>query len=91
MLDTSDRKHIDTIARKVVREETADMRVELNRIGVLLEDMDSTIATMLELLVINLDIKTQVEDHEPRISKLETNQAMFSSTLRSHSRQLKAR
>lgn len=59
--------------RTIVREETLDLRVELDKQSILLEDMDSTLATVLELLVINLDIKTQAE------------------TLRSHSRQLKAK
>ncbi len=87
MLDIDDHQKVRTI----VREETLDLRVELDRIGILLEDMDSTIATMLELLVINLDIKTQVEDHEPRITNLESSNTMFAKTLRSHARQLKTR
>lgn len=69
MLNMDDRQQIRTI----VREETLDLRVELDKQSILLEDMDSTLATVLELLVINLDIKTQAE------------------TLRSHSRQLKAK
>lgn len=64
-----------------------DSRV--NRVEVLLEDTNSTVKVMLGMLSDNLKVKTQVDDHESRLTEIETTQPNIIATLTLHSKQLK--
>lgn len=75
--------------RKIVREETDDMRQEIYRIAVMQEDTQEDVKTILEMLSDNLSVKTTVTDHDLRIAKLESDQSMLTETVTVHSRQLK--
>jgi signal transduction histidine kinase len=56
--------------REIVREETADMRTELTRIGGLLESLEHKFDAVTEAISKNLRVTRQVTQ---RITKLETD------------------
>lgn len=76
--------------RKIVREETADIRAELFKQGVLAEDTNDKLRVVLETLSENLKVKRKVDTHEERLDDIEAEQNLLKSTVALHSRQLKA-
>jgi hypothetical protein len=82
----------------IVREETADMRhdiaelkLEVRRIGLIQEDMQDDLKTVLEMLSDALGIRPVVRAHGIRLAALEQEQLLARRTLSSHSRELKNR
>ena len=59
------------------------------RVEVLLEDTNSSVKHMEELLSDNLKVKSRVDNHEARLRDIETKQPMIISTISMHSKQLK--
>ena len=70
-----------------LRFEGLDTRVY--RVEVLLEDTYSTVKHMIEMISDNLKVKSRVDNHEARLTDVETKQPMIISTLALHSKQLK--
>lgn len=75
--------------REIVRDEVADIRQEQYRQAVLLEDVQSDLKTVLEMLSANLTVKKQVSSHGERLGAVETTQSMLVTTVKAHSRKLK--
>ncbi len=59
------------------------------RVEVLLEDTYSTVKHMIEMISDNLKVKSRVNNHEARLTDVETKQPLIISTLAMHSKQLK--
>lgn len=76
--------------RKIVREEINELKEEVTKQGVLLEDLHAKFDKNIDLLSAELKIKTKVDIHETRIDGLETNQSLLKTTVALHSRQLGA-
>lgn len=57
--------------------------------GVLLEDLQGDMSTVLEMLSDNLKVQAQVTKHDQRIDMVEINQQLMTLTLGDHTRQLK--
>lgn len=88
--------------REIAREEITDspiiitllsgvdeLKTDLRRMGVVVENIDSKLDVVLEVLSDTARNANRVFGHEERISKLESHQKLISKTLRLHSRQLK--
>jgi DNA anti-recombination protein RmuC len=80
----------ENTVRKIVREETADMRQEITRIGGLLESLEHQFKTVAEAISKNLRVTRRITDHTQRITKLETDNHLTKRTVTLHSRQLKS-
>jgi len=76
--------------RKIVREETADMRQEITRIGILLESLEHQFKAVLEAVSESLQLIRRIDDHAQRITQLETDSRLMKRTVTFHSRQLKS-
>lgn len=68
---------------------TSFVKNEIRRLEVLMEHTDSNVNSMLGMLSDNLKVKTQVDNHENRLTNIEVNQPIIISTLALHSKQLK--
>lgn len=89
--------------KEIVREEVADIRDEqlrqgtildehtklFNDHGVLIEDMNSKVSALAELVDENLTMNRQVKDHDKRMDTVESRQKLVISTVRLHSAQIK--
>ncbi|MGH7237480.1 MAG: hypothetical protein ACREGF_03015 [Candidatus Saccharimonadales bacterium] len=86
------REEIDPLKTDVteLKTDVADLKTEQRRQGVLLEDMDDNLQTALENLSDNLKIKSQVSDHEERITNIGASQDILKSTIKLHTEQLKS-
>lgn len=76
--------------KEIVREETADIRDEQLRQGVLLEDLDDTVKKLAESVSGELKLKKNVHDHSGRIAALESKGRIVTSVVTHHSAQIKA-
>jgi hypothetical protein len=76
--------------KEIVREETADIRDEQLRRGVLLEDLDDNVKKLAESVSKELKLKNKVNDHDKRVTALETKNRLVVSTATHHSAQIKA-
>jgi NADH:ubiquinone oxidoreductase subunit D len=75
--------------REIVREETTGMRMELTRIGGLLESLEDQFKTVVEAISESLKFTRSIDNHTQRITKLETDNSLTKRTVIVHSRQLK--
>lgn len=66
-----------------------DVDNRVYRVEVLLEDTNSTVKHMIEMLSDNLRVKAKVDNIETRLTDIEVNQPGIISTLAAHSKQLK--
>ena len=73
-----------------VKKEINRLETKINKVAVLVEDTNVDVKKMLGMLSNNLKVKTQVDDHETRLTEIEANQPSIISTLALHSKQLKA-
>lgn len=69
--------------RTIVREETADMREDIRHLGINVEVIQDDVKTVLELLSSQFDVKSQLSDHESRITLVEADTATIKSVLTS--------
>jgi hypothetical protein len=76
--------------REIVREETADIRDEQLRHGILLEKMDDDIVAIAESVSSELLLKEKVNGYEKRVVALESKGKLVISTVTHHSSQIKA-
>lgn len=74
-------QYSDNKVRKIVREEVAEIKEEQHKQGVLLEDAISKFDKNIDLLTEQMDVKKQVDNHEERITGLETGQKLLKSAL----------
>jgi hypothetical protein len=72
--------------RLIIREETADMRQEITRIGVLLENLEHQFKAVLEAIGESLRFTRRIDDHAQRITELETDNRLTKKTVTVHSR-----
>ena len=74
----------------IVREETADIRDEQLRQGVLLEDLGNDVKQLAESVSKDLKFKKKINGHDERLTALETKEKLIVSTVTYHSAQIKA-
>ena len=65
------------------------LNTRVYRVEVLLEDTYSTVKHVIEMISDNLKVKSHVDNHEARLTDIETKQPIIISTLALHSKQLK--
>ena len=65
------------------------LNTRVYRVEVLLEDTYSTVKHVIEMISDNLKVKSHVDNHEARLTDVETKQPIIISTLALHSKQLK--
>ena len=68
---------------------TSFVKNEIYRLETLLEHTDSNVSVMLGMLTDNLKVKPQLDDHEVRLTDIESNQPSIISTIALHSKRLK--
>lgn len=73
----------------IVKAETADIRKKVYRLEVLYEDLDHRFRADSELLRSNLKVKDQVDNHENRLTSIESTQSLLKKAVTEHSKQLK--
>jgi hypothetical protein len=76
--------------KDIVRDETADIRNEQLRHGVLLEDLDHKVSAIAESVSDGLELKERVNKHDKRIAALESKGKIVISTVTHHSKQIKS-
>jgi len=76
--------------RLVVREETADMRQDLTRLGVFMENLEHQFKVLGEAVSDTLKFTRQVSSHSERINHLENDNRFMKETVTIHSKQLKS-
>ena len=74
----------------VLKDDVSALKDEQRRQGVLLENLESKMDTVLEMLSANLHVKQQVDGYEDRLQKLEADNDMVKSTVALHSKSLVA-
>lgn len=77
--------------RKIVREEIVEIKDEVKKQGVLLEDLHAKFDKNIDKLTAQMNVKKQVNGHEERIDDLETEQRLLKTTVTLHSQQLGAK
>jgi hypothetical protein len=97
--ETDDMRHDLTILKQdvsilkqgvtLLKHDVTYLKGEVTRTGVLMEDLGDQFRVVMEMLSTNLTVKKQVDEHEPRIVYLETDNKLTKQTLASHSQQLK--
>lgn len=73
-----------------LQDDVSALKDEQRRQGVLLENLESKMDTVLEMLSANLNVKQQVDGYEDRLQKLEADNDMVKSTVALHSKSLAA-
>lgn len=83
----------NNLGKKVNRlEEFAeDAKIEIYKLGVLLEDGNSRLQAVAEAVVKYIKINTKVDNHEFRLEEIESKQPLIIKTLAFHSKQLGAK
>ncbi len=88
-LSAASLKQIGSLVEAIVNRATDDLSTEVYRQGVLVEDLDDRFKADSELLRDYLKAKDQVDNHELRITAVESTQALLKKTVGQHSHQLK--
>lgn len=73
-----------------IEQSTRELKASVRRLEGLNEEFDDRMKADGELLRDNLNVKAQVDDHETRISGVESLQTILQSAVRDHSRKLKS-
>lgn len=68
-----------------VEKQFISFRQELNKQGVLLEDLNSKFDKNIDLLTEQMDVKKKVDDHEARINDFESDQKTLKMVVKLHS------
>ena len=83
--------------RMIVREETDDMRrdiqyikKDITQINISLDNLDNKLSIFMEAASQQLNLDLRVKNHESRIGLLETNNKLTKQTLTIHSKKLKS-
>lgn len=76
--------------RTMIREETDDIRQDVTRTGVLLENLEHEFKALAEAVSDELKLIRQVREHDIRISHLEADNHLIKATVTTHSKQLKS-
>lgn len=71
-----------------LRADVRDLKTNYRTQSVLLEDLESRFTTVCEAIDDNLNVQSQVRNHEVRLTSVESLQTLMRRTLREHSRRL---
>lgn len=87
-LDADDKAYIKEFVTDVVLVTKQELKADIYRLEVLMEDQATTLSTVLELLTSQLGITSTLNDHTQRLVKLEVSDKALQKTVGLHSRQL---
>jgi len=90
-LTTTDKQEIKVMIKEGTAHlvTTSFVKNEIYRLETLLEHTDSNVSVMLGMLSDNLKVKSHVDNHEVRLTDVETKQPIIISTLALHSKRHK--